>query len=174
MSDADPADIALLRRQRFDALCTSFRSDLFRFAFWLSGDRAVADDVVQDTLLRAWRSFDGLVSPASAKAWLMTIARREFYRGKLRRGVETIDLDALVSDDDALLADEESQEVIDMRTALARLDARYREPLVLQVLIGLSVKEIASELQLSTGAVLTRLMRARTKLRAALDAEANE
>jgi RNA polymerase sigma-70 factor (ECF subfamily) len=61
-----------------------------------------------------------------------------------------------------------------MRTALARLDARYREPLVLQVLIGLSVKEIASELQLSTGAVFTRLMRARTKLRAALDAEANE
>jgi hypothetical protein len=49
-----------LNRARFQALCQSLRPDLVRFAFWLSRDRALAEDVVQETLLRAWKARDSL------------------------------------------------------------------------------------------------------------------
>ena len=65
---------------RFEVLCGRLRPDLYRFAFWLARDRAVADDVVQDTLLRAWKSFASLGDDGAARPWLLTIARREFAR----------------------------------------------------------------------------------------------
>src|ERR1700723_2372896 len=49
------------RRARFQALCQSLRPDLLRFAFWLSRDRALAEDVVQESLLRAWKAQDSLL-----------------------------------------------------------------------------------------------------------------
>jgi hypothetical protein len=68
------------QRRQFDALCTPFRVDLLRFLFWLCHDHALAEDVMQETLLRAWRSFDSLQDRGAAKAWLLTIARRELAR----------------------------------------------------------------------------------------------
>ena len=65
-----------------------------------------------------------------------------------------------------MLAAAEEQEVAELRAAMFRLPDEYREPLVLQVLMGFSTVEIARELELSTAAVLTRLFRARKQLRA--------
>ena len=69
------------RRRRFGSLCESLRPDLLRFAWWLGRDRGLAEDVVQEALLRAWKSYDSLADEGKAKAWLLTIVRREF-RGK--------------------------------------------------------------------------------------------
>ncbi len=158
----------LAQQTRFEALCGQLRPDLYRFAFWLARDRAVAEDVVQDTLLRAWRSFGSLGDEAAARPWLLTIARREFARRFERKTFETVDVDDLAELEDPALAAQDSQEVLDMRAAIFALDSDYREPLVLQVLMGYTTEEIATHMELTPGAVLTRLFRARQKLKVAL------
>ena len=64
------------RRRRFDRLVGAYRADLFRYAYWLNGNAALAEDVVQDAMVRAWRSLDSLRDDAAAKPWLLTIVRR--------------------------------------------------------------------------------------------------
>jgi RNA polymerase sigma-70 factor (ECF subfamily) len=152
-------------RSRFGALCESLRPDLLRFAFWLGRDRQLAEDVVQEAMLRAWKSFDSLEDEARAKPWLLTIVRREFARTFERKRLEVADLDALVAAEAPVLAAEDDSELAAMREALFRLDDEYREPLILQVMMGYSTQEIADMMGLQQGAVLTRLYRARTRLR---------
>src|SRR5688572_27248096 len=84
-------------RRLFNELCEPFRADLYRFLFWLCHDRALAEDVMQETLLRAWRCFDSLVDRKAAKPWLLTIARRELARVFERKRPETVDIDALTA-----------------------------------------------------------------------------
>ena len=143
----------------------ALRPDLVRFATWLSRDRALAEDVVQETLLRAWKSRESLQDPARLKAWLCTIASREHARMYERKRLPTTDVDALVALEDPALAAGDEQQVRELRAALRRLPDDYRVPLVMQVLGGFSTAEIAAELGLGVPAVLTRLFRARDKLR---------
>jgi len=153
------------KRARFQVLCQSLRPDLLRFAFWLSRDRALAEDVVQETMLRAWKARDSLQDEAAAKPWFLTIIRREYARSFERKRLVTVDVDELVASEEPMLAAVQEQELAEMRGALFKLPAEYREPLVLQVLMGFSTAEIARELGLSDAAVLTRLFRARKRLR---------
>jgi RNA polymerase sigma-70 factor (ECF subfamily) len=158
----------------FGRLCEELRPDLYRFAFWLARDRGVAEDVVQESLLRAWRSRDGLAEAAAAKPWLLTIVRREHARLYERKRHETVPVDDLVGSESPELAVAGEQETLDLRRAIFALDADYREPLVMQVLMGLSTQEIAGQLGLTQAAVLSRLFRARHKLRTALGAAHGE
>jgi len=153
------------RRRRFGALCESLRPDLLRFAFWLGRDRGLAEDVVQEAMLRAWKSYDSLADEGKAKSWLLTIVRREFARSFERKRPETADLDALVASEADVLAAADDEQLAQMRAALFRLDDEYREPLVLQVLMGYTTREIAEMMGMQQGAVLTRLFRARARLR---------
>ena len=153
------------RRRRFGSLCESLRPDLLRFAWWLGRDRGLAEDVVQESMLRAWKSFDSLTDEHKAKAWLLTIVRREFARTFEKKRLELADVDALVAAESGVLAAPEDERVAEMREAIFRLDEDYREPLVLQVLMGYSTQEIADMMDMQQGAVLTRLFRARARLR---------
>jgi len=153
------------KHARFQALCQSLRPDLLRFAMWLSRDRAVAEDVVQETLLRAWKAQDSLQDETAAKPWFLTIIRREYARTFERKRLPTVDLDDLASGDETALAASDEQELAELRMAIFKLPEEYREPLVLQVLMGFSTAEIAAELNLTPAAVLTRLFRARRQLR---------
>jgi len=157
----------------FARLCDELRPDLFRFAFWLARDRTVAEDVVQEALLRAWRSRESLDAGGAAKPWLLTIVRREHARLYERKRHETVPVEELVDSESAELAASGDQELQDLRRAIFALDSDYREPLVMQVLMGLSTQEIAGELGVSQAAVLSRLFRARHKLRRALGAAAD-
>ncbi len=159
------SDTGAGRRSRFDELVAVYHQDMYRYAAWLSRDRTVAEDVVQESLLRAWKSLDSLRDDAAAKHWLLTIVRRENARYFERRRLETVDVDNLTPSQEALLADQPDHELDDMREAIYRLDDDYREPLVLQVLMGYSTSEIGELMGLKQGAVLTRLHRARLKLR---------
>jgi len=153
------------RRQRFDQYVAVYHQDMYRYAAWLSRDQAIAEDVVQEALLRAWKSLDALRDESSAKQWLLTIVRRENARYFERKRLETVDIDNLTASQAALLAVEDDDELEDMRRAIFELEDDYREPLVLQVLMGLSTNEIAEQLGLNQGAVLTRLHRARARLK---------
>jgi len=159
------------RRQRFDKLVAVFHQDMYRFAAWLSRDKAIAEDVVQEALLRAWKSLDALRDDSAAKQWLLTIVRRENARHFERRRLETVDIDNLSASQAALLAEGPNEEVDDLREAIFNLEDDYREPLVLQVLMGYSTNEIAEMMGLKQGAVLTRLHRARHKLKDSVETE---
>ena len=95
----------------------------------------------------------------------MTIVRRENARYFERKRLETVDIDNLTASQAAILATKPDEALDDMRQAIYALDDDYREPLVLQVLMGYSTNEIAEQMGLKQGAVLTRLHRARAKLR---------
>lgn len=159
-SDAD-----VRRKQRFDRLVGVWHRDMYRYAAWLCRDPAIAEDVVQEALLRAWKSLDGLRDDAAAKQWVLTIVRRENARHFERKRLETVDIDNLTASQAAMLAESSDSDLDDVRQAIYRLDDDYREPLVLQVLMGHSTKEIAELMDIRPGAVLTRLHRARNKLR---------
>ena len=153
------------RLQRFDHFVGVYHQDMYRYAAWLSRDKAIAEDVVQEALLRAWKSLDALRDKSSAKQWLLTIVRRENARYFERKRLETVDIDNLTAAQAALIAEQADEELDDMRHAIYELDDDYREPLVLQVLMGYSTNEIAEQMGLKQGAVLTRLHRARAKLK---------
>jgi RNA polymerase sigma-70 factor, ECF subfamily len=146
-------------------LFESMRPDLLRFAHWLARDRAIAEDIVQEALLRAWRSRDALKDLSAARPWLLTIVRREHARLYERKRLELVSLDDVVETQASPGSTEPGGELFALRHAIMRLPIEYREPLVLQVLGGFSTEEIARELALSATAVLTRLFRARNKLR---------
>lgn len=146
-------------------LFESLRPDLLRFAQWLARDRAIAEDIVQEALLRAWRSRDALKDQAAARPWLLTIVRREHARLYERKRLELVSLDDAVEIAPSPGTGDSEDQLFALRNAIMRLPIQYREPLVLQVLGGFTTEEIAHELALTSTAVLTRLFRARNKLR---------
>lgn len=169
---SEPAD--LTARREFERLAAAVRPDLYRYAFWLGRDAALAEDVVQEALLRGWRAVASLREPAAAKRWLLAIVRREHARAFERKQLETTDIDELTCAEQRLIATTDNSDVRDVRQAIFRLDAEHREPLVLQVLLGYKTDEIATIMGINQGAVLTRLFRARRRLKAALGLEGGE
>lgn len=156
------------KRAAFDQLVRRLNADLYRFAYWLSRDQALAQDLVQESFLRAWRSLADLRDEKAAKAWLMTIVRREHAR-MFERKVPPLDdiADVVIEDQDTPSAFEMS-EIQEMRDAIGRIEDKYREPLLLQLVGGFSCDEIAEQLGITSSAVMTQLFRARAKLKALL------
>ena len=136
-------------------------------------DAATAEDLVQETFLRAWRSLDALRDDIAAKAWLATILRREHARLYERKPMPTTDITDLELSDDAPGPEHRGEDAV-LRAAIAKLEPKYREPLVLQVLGGFSCAEVAAQLGVSESAVMTQVFRARQKLRALLDGKEPE
>lgn len=160
----EPEQDMVNKHQQFEALVNALSTPLFRYAYWLCKNRSTAEDLVQETFARAWRSLDSLKDENAAKSWMFTIIRREHARLYERKRPEPMDLDF----DNIAGLDFEydtSTEAFVLRRALNELAPEYREPLVLQVIMGLSCDEIAEQLDLTTGAVMTRLFRARKQMR---------
>ena len=158
------------KQQRYEALVHAFHGDIYRYAYWLTRDPAVAEDIVQETFLRAWRSLDSLKDEKSAKSWLITIVRRENARRFERKQLETVDIDDVPVADEAFHSGN-GDDTEDLRILIARLPADYREPLILQLIFGYSGEEIAEQLSLNKNTVMTRLFRARNQLRDMLDSD---
>ena len=149
------------KQKRYEALVHVYNKELYRFAYWLCRDPHIADDLVQETFLRAWRSLDSLLDQKAAKPWLLTILRRENARRFERKQFDT-----LVDETSHSLDDEMEQTVIQRQIGL--LSDEYREPLLLQVVMGCTGEEIADILDLNKNTVMTRLYRARNQLKEAL------
>ena len=168
-SAASTTESPAAREARFQKLFGVYMKDMFRYAYWLVHDKAVADDLVQETMLRAWKSMDRLQKPEAAKGWLITILRRENARRfeRFQPQFSAIPTEALT---DQHRDYDTSTEAFVLRNAIAELAEEYREPLLLQVIHGYSQKEIAAELGISSAGAGTRLFRARKKLRALVEA----
>ncbi len=150
----------------FSKLVNEHTGMLYRYAYWLSGDAHVAQDLVQETFLRAWRGIDKLQKPEAIKSWLITILRRENARRFERKRLKQVDRDVdTIENPVAFDKIDNSAEAFVLRQALEKITDEYREPLLLQILCGYSCKEIGSMLDLTPEAVMTRLYRARKQLR---------
>jgi RNA polymerase sigma-70 factor, ECF subfamily len=158
------------RQVAFDALVRKLGPELYRFAYWLCKNQALAHDILQECYLRAWKSSQDLADLLNAKAWLMTILRREFLRTFERKQFDLTDLDDVAIADTSTPGLDEQNDTSQLRQMIGRLDAKYRVPLVLQVIGGLSGAEISAELGISEATVNTQLFRARDQLKAMLDA----
>jgi RNA polymerase sigma-70 factor (ECF subfamily) len=159
------------RRRRFERVVTVLHPAMYRYAAWLCRDPGIAEVVVQESLLRAWRSLDSLREDDAAKQWLLTIVRRENARYFERKKLNMVDIDDLSASEAATIAETAEADLEEVREAIYGLDVEYREPLVLQVLMGYSTREIAELMGIRQGAVLTRLHRARLKLKELIDAD---
>ncbi|RZQ53192.1 RNA polymerase subunit sigma [Pseudoalteromonas phenolica] len=156
------------KQQRYEELVKQYQTELYRFAYWLSKDPTVAEDLVQETFLRAWRALDSLQDEKAVKPWLLTIVRRENARRFERKQFDyaDVDNDTIVDNQSTTLDSEMEQTVIQRQISL--LSIEYREPLLLQVVMGCSGDEIAEILELNKNTVMTRLYRARNQLKEAL------
>jgi len=151
----------------YEDIVDTYSKDLFRYAYWLCHDKHVAEDLVQETFLRAWKSIHKLRDLKAAKSWLITILRRE----NARRFERVQPIIANVEPEQIQARHEEydtSTEAFVLRRAVEELPEEYREPLLLQVIHGYSCHEISKQLGISEGATTTRVFRARQKLRDAL------
>ena len=156
------------RLARFDRLAAAYGADLYRFAMWLCGDDALAKDLVQETFLRAWKALDQIKDEAAAKSWLLTIVRREYARTFERKVPQFTDVDSVVLPEDSELEPDDRTEIRLLRRHILALAPKYREPLLLQTVMGYSCEEIAAELGISKSAVMTQLFRAREQLKSRL------
>jgi RNA polymerase sigma-70 factor (ECF subfamily) len=156
------------RTRRFNELAEAYSTDLYRYAMWICHNDALAKDLVQETFLRAWRALDSLKDIGAAKSWLITILRREYARTFERKVPKFTDLDkVVVVDDDELEPDEQTEREL-LRKGILKLEPKYRDPLLLQVVFGHSCAEISEQLGISKSAVMTQLFRAREKLKTQL------
>ena len=151
------------KKSVFERLVRAYSAELYRYAYWLSRDRFTAEDLVQETFARAWSAWASLRDEGAARKWLYTILHNENARLFERKRLEIAQEQELDELEDHTLAD--AYREIELHEALHALPVTYREPLLLQVLGGFSCEEIAKLMDLTPGAVMTRLCRARLALR---------
>ncbi|QYK02688.1 sigma-70 family RNA polymerase sigma factor [Shewanella psychrotolerans] len=159
----------LSKQRRYDSLVRALHADLFRYAYWLCGDKHIAEDITQETFLRAWKSLESLKDDKAAKAWLITILRRENARRFERKQFDYSDVEQSELEDNQSPSSDDKVEQHFIHRQISRLEVEYREPLILQVIGGFSGEEIADILALNRNTVMTRLFRARNQLKELLD-----
>ncbi|SFC22368.1 sigma-70 family RNA polymerase sigma factor [Pseudoalteromonas denitrificans] len=153
------------KQKRYEALVQTYHSELYRFACWLCRDPSIAEDVLQETFLRAWRSLDSLLDQKAAKSWLITILRRENARRFERKQFDYSDVEQDTLVDTTTDSLEQNMEQTNLQRQIMKLPDEYREPLLLQIVMGCSGEEISTILELNKNTVMTRLFRARNQLK---------
>ena len=154
--------------QDFSSIYERYSRDVYRFALYLSGDAALAQDITAETFARAWAVHDG-IRVGSVKAYLLMIARNLFRDGR-RRPVQVqlpdfADVrDGAASPEAAAEARQDLRSVLGALRALPELD---RAILLMATLEGLSHEAVGAAVGLSTAAVKVRVHRARVTLNAA-------
>ncbi|MEP6827674.1 MAG: sigma-70 family RNA polymerase sigma factor [Aestuariivirga sp.] len=153
-------------------------SDALSLARWLTGNKADAEDVVQEACLKAYAGLGGF-SGGNSRAWMLTIVRNASYTWLLRNRTKNVvavgnldDLDQLASANDkggfencnaeATLI--EKANTAELEKAISVLPQQFREALVMRDITGLSYREIATIMEVPIGTVMSRLARARSLL----------
>jgi RNA polymerase sigma-70 factor (ECF subfamily) len=145
---------------------------LRRYARALTGERSAADDLVQDTLERAWNKLHLWRDGSDLRAWLFTIMHNvHVNQVRSRAASPTVSLDEEAADAPVRPTQSDMLEVRDIDTALRRLSVHQREVLLLVGLERMSYDETARALGIPIGTVMSRLSRGRERLRAALAGE---
>jgi len=153
-------------RLRIEEFIQRHHSLLYRYAYRLSGSRADAEDLTQQTYLIAHQNLHQLRDPSAEKSWLCTILRHAYLRTATQRPT-VMPLDGSVEPPQPgreSTCDEEA-----VQAALARLPEDYRTPVILFYFKELNYKEIADVLAVPLGTVMSRLSRGRTQLKRLLE-----
>jgi RNA polymerase sigma-70 factor (ECF subfamily) len=175
------------RNSRFSEVVLPHLSDALTTALWLTGDRADAEDVVQEACLRAFRAI-ATFSGGNTRAWVLAIVRNTAYswlhknrrselipvddldaddRVQAERGANVEDLISVNPEIDLVAKAEEAH----LRAQIEKLPPEFREALVLRDIQGLEYREIAKITSVPVGTVMSRLARARRRLISALAQE---
>jgi len=140
------------------------------FAISLSGSASAGDDLVQETLLRAWSKSSQFRVGTNLSAWLLTILRNLFYSNFRKHAREVQDSDGVYANRLAVSGGQEGHiDLQDLRRALAKLPSHQREVLLLISASGHTYEEAAAIVQVEIGTVKSRMSRARQKLMDHLD-----
>lgn len=183
--EGDPVREGRAGRELFEQVALPHLGAVYQFALGLTGNHTSAEDLVQETFLNAYRSFDRFQIGTNCKAWLFRICKNSFidgYREQKRRprhqAVETAEpgafdaphdtqaFERLNIDQEDLFLDLFGDEV---NRFLAELPAEFRQAMLLCDLEGLSYEEIADTLEIPIGTVRSRISRARSFLRERLE-----
>lgn len=142
------------------------------FGMSLTARTDQADDLVQETLMKAWHHQDSFEAGTNLRAWLYTILRNEFYSQIRKRRREVEDADGEYASKVATAGGQESNlDMADLRLALAKLPEDQREAIVLVGASGFSYQEAAQISGAAVGTVKSRVSRARDRLAALLGAD---
>ncbi len=143
---------------------------LRRYARAMLGDRAAADDLVQDTLERAWSRIAQWRAGSDLRAWLFGIMHNLRVDQLRRNGLPTTSLDEEeVAEVPVRPTQSDLLEVMDLESALRQLPDEQREVLLLVALEEMSYADIAASLGIPIGTVMSRLSRGRERLRVVMD-----
>jgi RNA polymerase sigma-70 factor, ECF subfamily len=162
------------QRGTFEELAMPLFNQLYNFAHWLAQNREEAEDLVQETYVKALRGFGSFQQGTNFRAWMYRILRNTFLTSRTgSKATMTVPLDEedgpvneAVSDaqtPEAILIDRDHQEVL--RAALEELPVHHREIVLLCEVEEMSYQEIAETLSVPIGTVMSRLSRARAALR---------
>lgn len=135
------------------------------FGMSLTARADQADDLVQETLMKAWNHKNSFEAGTNLRAWLYTILRNEFYTQMRKRRREIEDADGAYSSKVATPGEQEGHlEMADLRNALAQLPDDQREAVILVGALGFSHQEVTKICGVAIGTVKSRVSRAREKL----------
>lgn len=161
------------KNEAFEELAMPLFDRLYNLACWLTGDRAAAEDLVQETYMKALKGFSSFQPGTNFRAWIYRILRNNFLSSRTGlKATLSIDSEEGVAEPQA----EETPETLllarlehdAIRQALEVLPVHFREVILLCDLEEMSYREIADALAVPTGTVMSRLSRARRALRAQL------
>ena len=139
------------------------------FAASLCGSMQPVDDLVQDTLLKAWSHSTSFEMGSNLRAWLFTILRNTYFSSYRRQGREVQDSDGLIEQRLSVSGSQESAiDLADFRNALAKLPEEQREVLIMVGASGLSYEEAATVCGVAVGTIKSRVNRARARIAALL------
>ncbi|HVT82084.1 MAG TPA: RNA polymerase sigma factor [Phycisphaerae bacterium] len=167
MAKADP-------RRQYEQWVSAYAPELYRFAYRLSGKHQVAEDLLQETFVEAWRSVEKQREPGKERAWLYQILRYR-YAHYLRDRKQEPQMAALEDDMAAARRAAPAMEALaereSLETALGLLAPEIRETFLMVFMQGYKCREAADDLHVPIGTVLSRLSRARESLRKSLGGE---
>ncbi|MBW4983569.1 RNA polymerase sigma factor [Mameliella sp. CS4] len=144
---------------------TDHIGSLRAFALSLTRNSATADDLVQETLVKAWTNIDSFQQGTNMRAWLFTILRNTFYSLRRKRKREVEDADGTMSEGLATKPDHDGRlNLRDFKVAFDQLPDTQREALVLIGAQGLAYEEAAEVCGVAVGTIKSRVGRARARL----------
>ena len=148
------------RQDEFERVALPHSRSLLRVARRLTANSSAAEDLVQETLLSAWRGFHQLRPDSNARAWLFRILFNAFYAQGRRKPLPTVPLSAEMQTFSPV-----HDEILEISRALDSLEVDHRAALLLAVVEGFTCREIAEILHVPIGTVMSRLSRARQAMR---------
>ncbi len=135
------------------------------FAMSLTRNRATADDMMQDTVLKAWSNIDKFTPGTNMRAWLFTILRNNFYTSRRKLNREVADVDDVMSGQLSVKPEHDGRlQMMDFKVAFNQLPDEQREALILVGASGFSYEDAGEMCGVATGTMKSRVNRGRAKL----------